>query len=80
MQVLYLSWNFITDIKVFEKVDFKQLQQLNLYNNKISDITVLEKIDFKQLRELNLSFNQISKKENSSIISCLKSKISMFLY
>ena len=80
MQVLYLSCNYIKDINVLEKVDFKHLQQLNLNDNKISDIKVLENIDFKQLRELNLSFNQISKKENSSIISCLKSKISKFLY
>ena len=31
----------LRDIKVLEKVDFKQLQQLNLNRNEISDIKVL---------------------------------------
>ena len=44
----------------FVRVDFKQLQQLDLSVNKISDIKVLEHVDFKQLQQLDLSYNKIS--------------------
>ena len=58
---LDLSGNYITDIKVLEKVKFNKLEKLYLYANKITnDINILEKFDFKELKELNLSENQIS--------------------
>ena len=66
---------------LLEKVDFKQLQQLNLSYNKISDIKVLEKVNFKQLQYLKLSDNQISdNKENLPIINYLDTKIQIFFY
>ena len=54
--------NKISDINILEKVDFKELKELNLSLNKISNINVLEKVDFAELKELNLSFNNISDK------------------
>ena len=80
LQQLNLSGNEISDINVLEKVDFKQLQQLYLIGNQISDINVLEKVDFKQLQQLDLRYNKISIKNNSSVITYLKSKISKFYY
>ena len=40
-----------------ERVDFKQLEELDLNVNQISDIKILERVDFKQLKELNLRSN-----------------------
>ena len=57
LQVLNLSYIKISDIKVLEKVDFKELKELYLSGNKISDIKVF---DFKELEKLDLSNNKIS--------------------
>ena len=68
-----LSYNKISDINIYEKVNFKELKELYLNNNKISDINILEKVNFKELKELNLCRNNISKDENYSIILKLES-------
>ena len=46
--------------KFLERVEFKELQQLNLSDNKISDIKILGKVNFKELQQLDLSYNKIS--------------------
>ena len=58
--VLKLNHNRISDISILEKVNFKELKELNLSNNQILDISVLEKVNFKELKELYLSGNRIS--------------------
>ena len=80
LQVLNLSRTNISDINILEKVNFKELKELNLRGNKISDIKVLEKVDFKELKKLDLSSNNINEKDNSLILSKLKSKIKDFSY
>ena len=60
LKELDLSYNYIFDIKVLEKVKFGQLEILDLSLNKISNIDILEKVNFKQLKKLNLFFNNIS--------------------
>ena len=47
------------DISIFEKINLKKLEKLNISGNKIKDITVLEKVNFSELKELNLSDNYI---------------------
>ena len=43
-----------------EKLNFKELKELNLSNNNISDIKVLEKVKFEKLEILDLGTNRIS--------------------
>ena len=72
---LNLSNNKITDISIFEKVNFKKLKELDLNDNDISDISILEKVNFKELNILNLSSNKINQQINSSLIRKLISII-----
>ena len=58
---LDLGCNKISDISVFERVDFKELTELYLYNNNISNIKVLEKAKFQNLKLLDLTGNKIKK-------------------
>ena len=69
LQVLNLGSSNISDLKVLEKVDFKELKKLNLSSNNISDIKVLEKVDFKELRVLNLGGDNLSNNKISDITS-----------
>jgi len=46
MKILNLCENKIADIKLLEKVKFKQLNIINLNDNKIPDIKVLKKVYF----------------------------------
>ena len=50
----------IEGLKDLVKINFNELEELNLSENGISDINILEKVDFKELEELNLSSNMIS--------------------
>ena len=63
---LDLGYNKISDISVFERVDFKELAELYLYDNNISNIKVLEKAKFQNLKLLDLTDNKI---KNNSLIS-----------
>ena len=65
----------MTNIDVFEKVNFKQLKELYLRNNEISDIKVFKKAKFDKLEILDLSNNDIDEVDNSEITLYLKSKI-----
>ena len=47
-------------LKYLNKINFNQLNILDLSDNDISDISILEKVNFKELKELNLSWNDIS--------------------
>ena len=62
-----------------EKVDFKNLNKLDLSWNKISNINIFKKVDFKELNDLCLGDNEINEKENYLIITNLKSKIKKFI-
>ena len=42
------------------KINFKNLNKLDLSFNEIYEIDILENLDFKELKELNLSYNYIS--------------------
>ena len=57
-----LNWsnNQISNIKILEKFNFKELQELNLSFNEISDIKILAKVNFKESEKLVLSDNRIS--------------------
>jgi len=50
---LYLGLNNISDINIFELINFKELKKLDLEINKISDINIFEKVNFKELKKLN---------------------------
>ena len=52
--------NYLKNINALEKVDFKDLKELNLKDNIISNINVLESVKFEKLEILNLSSNLIS--------------------
>ena len=67
-------------LELLKKVNFKELQILDLSHNKISDIKVLENVNFKQLQTLNLRYNKIDKSKNDLIIPRLKLKIKNFDY
>ena len=61
LRVLDLNENNISDIKVLEKVNFKNLEKLYLSNNyDLADINILEDVNFRELKELDLSWNNIS--------------------
>ena len=47
-------------LEYLKKVNFKELNELNLYENNISDIKVLVKVKFEKLEILNLGHNKIS--------------------
>ena len=59
LKELDLSINNISNIKLFTKIEFVNLEILNLSFNKISDINILEDVNLKQLKELYLNYNQI---------------------
>ena len=59
LKELDLSVNNISNIKILTKIEFVNLEILNLSFNKISDINILEKANLKQLKELYLNYNQI---------------------
>ena len=52
-----MNSNEITNINILEKLDFKNLREIDLSYNKISDIKILEKVRFKNLKILNLQNN-----------------------
>lgn len=60
LQLLYLSYNNISNIDNLQNVLFDQLTFLILSYNKISDISVLEKVKFDKLQNLGLSSNKIT--------------------
>jgi Leucine-rich repeat (LRR) protein len=57
---LNLYWNYISDISILDKENYKELKELNLGKNEISDISILEKVNFNELNKLDLSQNRIS--------------------
>ena len=42
------------------KINFKDLEELNLSENKISDLSILEKSNFRYLKYLNLNYDDIA--------------------
>ena len=46
-------------LKNINKIEFKNLEELDLTSNKISDINILQKLNFENLKILNLSYNYI---------------------
>ena len=66
--------------QLLNKINFIFIQQLYIDPNKSSNTNIFERLYFKQLQQLNLSYNKISIKNNSSVITYLKSKISKFYY
>jgi len=58
LKELVLVQNSISDIFILKKLNFRQLNKLDLSGNNISDI--LEKVNFEKLKELDLSGNNIS--------------------
>ena len=71
--------NNISDISVLEKVNFKELADLNLARNKIKNIKIFEKIKFDKLERLNLRSNSLNNDECIPIINKLRKKIK-FVY
>ena len=78
LEILDFGWNEIADINVLGKINLKELKKLSLEHNKISDIKVLGNMNFGKLTELYLEDNNIDKRNNSSIISQVKSQIKNF--
>ena len=60
LQLLYLSYNNISDISNLKNILFEELNLLILSYNKIIDISVLEKVKFDKLQILGLSSNKIT--------------------
>ena len=48
-------------LQYLKRIEFKNLNKLDLSENNISDINILEKVNFKELKELNLSNDYITK-------------------
>ena len=71
MELLDLSGNNISNINVFENVNFRELKELNLCDNQISDIKIIVKVKFEKLEKIDLSDNNIDKKKNSPLIKNL---------
>ena len=59
LKELYLSQNFISDVKPLENLNFEKLEILDLSDNKINDINVLSDVKFQELKYLNLGNNLI---------------------
>ena len=61
-QKLKLSEKYIgkEGLKDLTKINFNNLEILNLSKNKISDINILEKVNFKKIKGLHLFYNNIS--------------------
>ena len=78
---MYLDYNIISNIDVFEFVNFNNLIILSLNNNKITNILPFHRI-FEKLQLLNFEFNfgSIEEKKYSKIISQLKNNIKEFIY
>ena len=78
---MYLDYNIISNIDVFEFVNFNNLIILSLNNNKITNILPFHRI-FEKLQLLNfeLNFGSIEEKKYSKIISQLKNNIKEFIY
>ena len=60
LQLLYLSYNNISDISNLKNINFEKLTLLILSYNKIIDISVLDKVKFDNLQILGLSSNKIT--------------------
>ena len=73
-----LGKNKISDINVLEKVNFKELKELDLEGNNISDISVFEKIKFEKLEVLWLEDNLIDSEKNTLIIKEFREKLRSF--
>ena len=56
----------------YKKVDFKELNELNLFKNKISDINVFNKCKFNKLKNLNVNSGPLDDAKNLLIIGKLK--------
>ena len=78
MEILDLSQNKISNINIFDRVNFKGIKQLYLGYNDISDIKVFERVNFEKLEVLLLNDNKIDKNKDALIISNLKFKIGNF--
>ena len=78
---MYLDYNIISNIDVFEFVNFNNLIILSLNNNKITNILPFHRI-FEKLQLLNfeLNFGSIEEKKYSKIISQLKNNLKEFIY
>ena len=59
MQVIRLDNNQISDIRVFCRVNFKNLEKLSLFNNKIPDFNGIENMNISTLKEIWLNGNNI---------------------
>ena len=53
-------------------MNFKELNDLNLFKNNISDINVFNKYKFFKLKMLNVNSNPLTESENFLIIDKLK--------
>ena len=51
-------------MNIFEKVNFKELKELDLSDNEISDTKALDRVKFGKLEILGLSYNNISDKNS----------------
>lgn len=58
---LYLSEKNIGDheFKLISKINFKNLEEINLSHNKIKDIDSMKKSNFPKLKKIDLSYNEI---------------------
>ena len=60
LEIFKLGGNrLLSNLNILEKVNFKELNELNLCYNKILDIEILKKLTFKKLEILNLAYNSI---------------------
>ena len=77
---MHLSSNYdLSDINTLEKVNFKELKELDLSWNNITDIKVLEKANFEKLEKLLLFGNNIDENKFASTIEILKSRFELDL-
>ena len=58
MEIFSLSENNIPDIDTPEKVKFKELKLLKLFNDNIIDINILEKEKLEKIEIINIKNNK----------------------
>ena len=77
---MHLSSNYdLSDINILEKVNFKELKELDLSWNNISNIEVLEKVKFEKLEKLLLFGNNIDEIRFAPLIENLNSRFEVDL-